>query len=597
MEELSNNELKQMLLITQSSNPTEYKNIFKYLMYKKEVDLAIEVLKTSLSIFHHNIELNDLLTKTKKEKSFVCKNRKKKVFVIGLSETGILSISLALKELGYATAQKINQENGEILNWDDIYNYNVLTDISISSIFKSLYSAFPNAYFIYVSSNNLSKVHDNYNKRVKSFFEHEKGSNFLEINLISENNSFNKWEKLANFLNIKSYPLKPFPRKNIQLQNFLDNKKFCKLGNIINSGEKIKINIFKAISANKIEVYKNYVVPYEKKLIVDLPLHNSNHYIFKRNEFKRPETTVCSFENAYLSLEIKGQITDYYLFDKNQKNISVFSKGDKPFLLDSFVNIDDSIGFIDDQFTSFNICHFLLDKLTRIEELKSSNSKSFFLFKQNDYTKYFANLLNINFFNLDKYKSNIINRKITFKIKKLNISSSSSQNISFKHPAQNINSNARKTINKIINSISITEKKYKVYIDRSNATKRRIINEVEIKEYLLSKNFICAKLEELTVDEQLILFRNATHVIAVHGAGLTNIAFCKPKTKIIEILPPLCATNAFWKLAKAMDLDYDTILATDPDYPTPDYSNWIHNPKKYNRQDVLVSLEELKKQI
>ena len=37
--------------------------------------------------------------------------------------------------------------------------------------------------------------------------------------------------------------------------------------------------------------------------------------------------------------------------------------------------------------------------------------------------------------------------------------------------------------------------------------------------------------------EQIEAFRNARIVLSPHGAGLTNILFCRPNTTLIEIFP------------------------------------------------------------
>lgn len=37
------------------------------------------------------------------------------------------------------------------------------------------------------------------------------------------------------------------------------------------------------------------------------------------------------------------------------------------------------------------------------------------------------------------------------------------------------------------------------------------------------------------MEEQMASFKSATHVVAAHGAGLTNLVFCRPETKVLEI--------------------------------------------------------------
>ena len=111
-----------------------------------------------------------------------------------------------------------------------------------------------------------------------------------------------------------------------------------------------------------------------------------------------------------------------------------------------------------------------------------------------------------------------------------------------------------------IKSINV---KNKIYIDRgetnSNSPAQRLIeNEEEIKKYLVKHNFIVVKLHETKFEDQVNLFHNAECVVGLHGGGFGNIAFCKPKTKIIE-LKSKTAADAIKNLAKSNDLNYTSI--------------------------------------
>lgn len=75
----------------------------------------------------------------------------------------------------------------------------------------------------------------------------------------------------------------------------------------------------------------------------------------------------------------------------------------------------------------------------------------------------------------------------------------------------------------------------KIFISRSKASYRRISNEKLLLNFLISKGFVSVSLEELSIFEQAKLFNNAEIIIGPHGAGWTNLIFCKPNTKIIEI--------------------------------------------------------------
>lgn len=65
-------------------------------------------------------------------------------------------------------------------------------------------------------------------------------------------------------------------------------------------------------------------------------------------------------------------------------------------------------------------------------------------------------------------------------------------------------------------------------------------------------------LETLSVQEQHSLFYNATVIVALHGAGLANILFSEPGTKVIEILD-----DTYCYLSQTLDLDYHAVATTD----------------------------------
>ena len=73
-----------------------------------------------------------------------------------------------------------------------------------------------------------------------------------------------------------------------------------------------------------------------------------------------------------------------------------------------------------------------------------------------------------------------------------------------------------------------------IYLSRNKGT-RKILNEHELFNYLKNMGFEIVYPEQMEVDEQVATFANADIVLGQHGAGLTNLCFCKPSTKVIEI--------------------------------------------------------------
>lgn len=83
-------------------------------------------------------------------------------------------------------------------------------------------------------------------------------------------------------------------------------------------------------------------------------------------------------------------------------------------------------------------------------------------------------------------------------------------------------------------NISFDHKK-RVFISRKDSKVRQMTNEDEVFALFEAKGFERYDLSSLSVQEQIMLFQNAEIVVGCHGAGITNILYCKPETLIIEL--------------------------------------------------------------
>ena len=104
----------------------------------------------------------------------------------------------------------------------------------------------------------------------------------------------------------------------------------------------------------------------------------------------------------------------------------------------------------------------------------------------------------------------------------------------------------------------------KIFISREKAKYRNIINEKELFDMLEQKGFKKVFLEEMTIFEQANLFYNAEFVVSPHGAGLTNLLFCRANTKVIEFFSPTYLCNNQQLIAKSLNLDYAYVIC-EPD--------------------------------
>lgn len=114
-------------------------------------------------------------------------------------------------------------------------------------------------------------------------------------------------------------------------------------------------------------------------------------------------------------------------------------------------------------------------------------------------------------------------------------------------------------LRKIFNTQKSKQKPYrKIYIKRK--TGRTIINETQVIEILKKYNFEIVSPENMTVAEQAFLYSEAAFVIAPHGAGLTNLVFCEPGTKVIDMFSPEWVNPCYWILSCQLGLKYSYLI-------------------------------------
>jgi hypothetical protein len=100
----------------------------------------------------------------------------------------------------------------------------------------------------------------------------------------------------------------------------------------------------------------------------------------------------------------------------------------------------------------------------------------------------------------------------------------------------------------------------RIFISRRGP--RSIVNEREVLRSLRPLGFERLRLEGMPLAEQIAVFSRAECVIGPHGAGLTNLAFCRSRTKVIEIGTPYRPWACFYEIAHHRELDYHLHMAS-----------------------------------
>jgi|LQYC01.1.fsa_nt_gi Capsular polysaccharide biosynthesis protein len=98
----------------------------------------------------------------------------------------------------------------------------------------------------------------------------------------------------------------------------------------------------------------------------------------------------------------------------------------------------------------------------------------------------------------------------------------------------------------------------KIYISRRDTSKRAVENEKELEDALKS-SFEIVCLERLSFCEQIELMRQASVIVAMHGAGLSNMIWARKPCHIVEVFPIDCYNDCFARLALTCGYDYQMI--------------------------------------
>jgi capsular polysaccharide biosynthesis protein len=101
----------------------------------------------------------------------------------------------------------------------------------------------------------------------------------------------------------------------------------------------------------------------------------------------------------------------------------------------------------------------------------------------------------------------------------------------------------------------------KLYVSRADAPRRKVVNDADLAAALAKFGYRSIELSGMSLAEQATRFAYASHIVSLHGAGLSNLAFAAPGTKVIEIFPERYGTPAFAVIAASLECPYATYIA------------------------------------
>jgi capsular polysaccharide biosynthesis protein len=193
---------------------------------------------------------------------------------------------------------------------------------------------------------------------------------------------------------------------------------------------------------------------------------------------------------------------------------------------------------------------------------------------------------------IDSERVHELGERAVIRVGNLTIESSMAEE--FSHPCQQVNRELIEFVEKSLSPTAIESKaesvKRNIYLSRNKYEGRRISNESNLLKILEKHGFQTVYPEELSVAEQISLFKNADVIVSPHGASLANIIFCKNVT-LIEIFNQNYGTPTFYLVAKLLDFHYQHILGTNPLLSKEEQQNVGLANLQY--EDMEVDLDKL----
>ena len=133
-----------------------------------------------------------------------------------------------------------------------------------------------------------------------------------------------------------------------------------------------------------------------------------------------------------------------------------------------------------------------------------------------------------------------------------------------------------------------TKPRRKIIITRKNAQNRNIQNHEQM--LMALKGWETIDLDKLNIIDQVQTFAEATHIVSPHGAGLTNLLWCEPGTKVIELThKAFFEKKVYPTLSHHLGLQHSVLLCDTVAIPGPKPKN----KKQKDMVDLKIDIPDL----
>jgi capsular polysaccharide biosynthesis protein len=238
---------------------------------------------------------------------------------------------------------------------------------------------------------------------------------------------------------------------------------------------------------------------------------------------------------------------------------------------------------------SFNYFHWMFDVLPRLDLLRQSSIKIDRIvinrgeYYKKDYCQFQDESLEL--LGISKDKLIECNKQTHIVAKQLIVSATAGYTA---HVPKNVCEFLRKEFLEKGNIQKLSGYE-RVFISREDASHRKLLNEEEVFTLLEKSGFKMVKLSAMSFIEKIQLFNSAKVIVSPHGAGLTNLVFCNPGTKVIELFTPTYLMPCFYIISNHMNLDYYCL--TGEAVPLDDTRSTHKDPIVIDKEKLQRTLE------
>lgn len=139
------------------------------------------------------------------------------------------------------------------------------------------------------------------------------------------------------------------------------------------------------------------------------------------------------------------------------------------------------------------------------------------------------------------------------------------------------------------------DKPTRLYVTRGSAKNtRRLVNEDEVMARLAPLGFVSFDPGAHSVQEQIDTFTRAEVIVAPHGAALSNLVFCSPGVKVLELFAPKYVNPCYWTIADNIpDSTYHYLVCGEDHRPPGSPMNGVLTDITVDLRDFEHALQRL----